>query len=166
MQAFAESLSVTPLSLYIQHQTWVIPWLQVIHIVALALVFSSVFMIDARVLGMTGTSQTMTATARRFVPWVWFGTAILALTGGLLIIGEPVRSLLNPFFWTKMGLLAVALVATAVFQQSLKRNSAFWESDASRRGFIKLVAIVALLVWCLIIIAGRFIAYVQNFVVY
>jgi len=166
MQAFAESLSVTPLSFFIQQELWVIPWLQIVHIVALALVFGSVFMIDARILGLTGRSQTMTQTARRFIPWVWIGTVVLAISGSLLIIGEPVRSLLNPFFWIKMTLLAIALISTAAFQTSLNRNPAFWEEDHAWRGYIRILAVVALLVWCGIIVAGRFIAYIENFAVY
>lgn len=163
MQAFAESISMSQLSFVIQSELWIIPWLQIIHIAAIALVFASVFMIDARILGWTGKSQTMTQTARRYAPWVWIGTVVLAVTGILLVIGEPVRSLLNPFFWSKMALLAVALIGMAWFQASLKRDPARWEDDAQGRRFIQILAVVALVVWILIIFAGRFIAYVENF---
>jgi hypothetical protein len=163
MDAFAQAISGTGLSRTIAQITWIIPWLQTFHIAALALVFGSVFMMSARILGLTGTSQTMTQTVRRYVPWVWIGTAFLAVTGGLLVIGEPVRSLVNVFFWTKMGLLVVVLGLTAAFQTSLRRDPAFWE-DLDWRGPVRFVTLVGLAAWIGIIVMGRFIAYVDNFI--
>lgn len=166
MQSFAEGLSVTPLSQFIQVQTWIIPWLQIIHIVSLALVFASVFMVIAKVLRLNAANVGVTAIAERFLPWIWGGTIVLAITGTLLVIGEPVRSLINTFFWTKMGLLAIALIVVAAFQWSLSNRADVWEGPDAPKALLKLVAVVSLIVWSAIIICGRFIAYADNFAVY
>lgn len=163
MDSFANALALTPFSVWIQNTLWVVPWVQTIHIVAIALLLSSVFMIDMRILNLTGHGQSMTETARRFIPWVWIGFIILLLSGTVLIIGEPVRSLLNVFFWTKMALLVVALLSTAMFQVTLRSHPAIWEETHARRSFVRVLAVAALLVWLGIIFAGRFIAYADNF---
>jgi hypothetical protein len=95
MLALAQWFSETQASLAIQEHDWLIPLLQTIHILAIAMVLSSVFMIDLRILRVTK-SQSMAATAHRFVPWIWAGIALLAASGMILIVGEPQRSLPNP----------------------------------------------------------------------
>ena len=163
MDSLANDLALTPFSVWIQTTLWVVPWVQIVHIIAVALVLSSVFMIDMRILNLTGRGQTMTDTARRFIPWVWIGFIVLLVSGAILVIGEPVRSLLNFFFWTKMALLAVALFSTAIFQVTLRTHPAIWEVTHARRSLIRVLAVSALLVWLAIIFAGRFIAYSDNF---
>jgi len=162
MDSFANALALTPFSIWIQTTLWVVPWMQIVHIVAIALLLSSVFMIDMRILNLTGRNQTMTETARRFIPWVWIAFVVLLVSGGILVIGEPVRSLLNFFFWTKMGLLAVALISTGFFQVTLRSHPAIWEASHGRRTLVRVLAVAALLVWLAIIFAGRFIAYADN----
>jgi hypothetical protein len=68
---------------------WLIP---PIHIICVALVFSSVVMIEFRVLGCTR-SGTVADAARRFVPWIYACIVVMALTGAVLIVGEPERPL-------------------------------------------------------------------------
>ncbi len=57
--------------------------------------------------------------ARRFLPVIWPVLLVLLITGSLLIIGEPRRSLLNTTFYFKMASLAAAVVLTAGLQWSL-----------------------------------------------
>lgn len=159
MTSFAEWVAQTPLSQFIQQTLWVVPWVQIIHISAIAVVMSSIFMIDMRILNLTGKNQTMTQTARRFLPWLWSGLVILAVSGSILIIGEPVRSLNNAAFWIKMSLLVVAIVSTLWFQGTLRKSLAFWEEDHNRRQVVRVLAITSFLIWCGIAVAGRWIAY-------
>jgi hypothetical protein len=51
MTAFAQWLAGTSASMVVQKTLWLIPLMQTIHIVCVALVFSSVVMIEFRVLG-------------------------------------------------------------------------------------------------------------------
>jgi len=113
MQAFCNWLSNTWLSLRIQDVFWVIPTVQTVHILAIAVVMSSVTMVDLRLLGVAGRSQSLPDVAHRFLPWVWTAIVVLLCTGIILIIGEPGRELLSPVFWLKMSLLACVLLVTA-----------------------------------------------------
>src|SRR5262245_9810978 len=111
MMQFSDWLAQTNASMTIQRQLWIIPLVQTIHILAIAVVLSSVGMIDLKILGLAGGNQTMTETARRFTPWIWTGLAVLLLSGLILIVGEPVRELGVSVFWVKMGLLLVAVAS-------------------------------------------------------
>jgi uncharacterized membrane protein len=158
---FAEWLSNTPFSNTLQVNLWVIPVVQCIHILAFTVVIGSAFMIDLRILEIAGRSQTMTATARRFIPWLWCGVVVALVTGVLMIVGEPVRELVNPAFWTKMALLAVSLAAAGAFQATLNRRMAFWEETSPLRKTTRVLAVISLLIWMGILVLGRLIAYAQ-----
>ena len=107
MEAIAIWLAGTAASDVIQKTLWVIPVMQTIHILSVAMVFSSVVMIELRVLGITN-SLTVEQAAHRFVPWIFCGVVVLALTGSVLIIGEPKRSL--PSYEFQMKMLYLSLI--------------------------------------------------------
>jgi uncharacterized membrane protein len=161
LRSFAEWLVETPLSHTIQGALWVIPTIQTVHILAIAAVLSSAVMISLRVFGLAGRAQTMQQVGRRFLPWLWCGFGVLAVSGCLLIVGEPKRSLLNPAFQAKMAMLAAAILMSLVFQHSVRINAIFWERAPARRRATQAAAVAAIILWCAIIVAGRWIAYIE-----
>jgi hypothetical protein len=158
MSEFAQWLSTTALSLGIQREVWLIALIQAVHILAIAMVLSSVAMVELRVAGVMR-AQTMADTARRFMPWIWTGLVVLALSGTILIIAEPKRTLDNNVaFYLKLALIAVVIAVTAAFQLSLKRNLPLWEQ---RRWWMGALALFTIVLWLAIAFAGRWIAYVR-----
>jgi hypothetical protein len=158
MEEFAQWLATTSASAVVQKTLWLIPLMQTIHIICVALVFSSVVMIEFRVLGYTK-SGTVAETARRFVPWIFVCVVVMALTGAVLIIGEPTRSLPSFEFQMKMLFLAIALAFTIVFARSVYRDADAWTDNSGARTVHSALAIVALASWCAVVIWGRWIAY-------
>lgn len=149
----------TPLSLYLQSHLWVIPALQTIHILCVAIVFSAAAMLDLKLLGFIAPEQTLTAMVRRFLPAAWVCVVILAATGSLLIIAEPARSLLALPFQLKMLMLVAVIVITVVFQRVVTRNAGRWDTAAARSPAATITAVASLALWLGIIVAGRWIAY-------
>jgi hypothetical protein len=97
----------------------------------------------------------MDSLSRRFVPAIWIFVAVLLVTGALLIIAEPIRSLPKPVFYIKMALIVLALGMTSVIAARARRA----ERMGARAPVSKAIAVVYMLVWCSIIVAGRMIAY-------
>jgi uncharacterized protein DUF6644 len=161
LSEFSKWLAATPLSHIIQTTKWVIPALQTIHILSVAVVFSSAVLVDLRLWRLLNRDVSLPEVARRFLPTIWPMLLVLLITGSLLIIGEPKRSLLNSAFYLKMALLAVAIVLTAWLQWSLSSSPNFWDKDRVRRMAGQLAATLSILVWCGILFAGRWIAYTQ-----
>jgi hypothetical protein len=160
VKRFAEWLSTTLLSVFIQnHNSWAIPAIQSIHIVGIAIVMGSVFMISLRVLGWVGMDQTLRQTTNRFGPWLTGSLWLMLVTGVLMVIGEPVRELVTFSFWLKMSLVALGTVIAAIFQNSLRKREHEWEKNLVHRGGIKCLALLAFFVWACIIVLGRLIAY-------
>jgi hypothetical protein len=153
-------LAATSLSHTIQTTGWIIPALQTIHILCVAVLFSSAVLVDLRIWRLLQGDVPLLDVGRRFLPVIWPVVLILLITGSLLIIGEPRRSLLNISFYIRMALLAFALVLTGLLQWSLS-SPGFWDKDGGRCVAGRLAATASILAWCGIIFAGRFIAYTQ-----
>jgi len=150
--AFNNWLSSTALSLLIQRTSGAIAGIQVIHILCLATLFALALSLSLRTAGRGLTAEPLASLAARFVPAMWICLAVLLLTGALLIIAEPHRTLGNPIFYTKMALLALALVLTVWLAAAARRQE-------KRTALRAAIATLYMLIWTGIIVAGRFIAY-------
>ena len=161
MKQFAEWLSTTSPSVFIQHHNgWMIPTIQSIHIVGISLVLGSVLMIDLRVLGWAGTDQTLRQTTNRFGPWLVAALVLQLATGLLMVVGEPVRELVNFSFWFKMVLVSIGTLTAILFLATVSKYQGKAGDEALlRRSPVKWMAVVTFLIWLGIIILGRLIAY-------
>lgn len=178
LHEFSNWLATTPLSVTVQSALWLIPLAQTVHILAIAIVFSSVLLLDLRLVGWAGREQSIAQTARRFLPWVWGGVLVLLASGLVLIIGEPARALLNPAFQAKLVLLAVVLVLTRIVQRGLARDPAAWDAPGVSAALAapgvgsvaaggaltspaaRVLGLLSLALWVGIVVLGRWIAYV------
>jgi uncharacterized membrane protein SirB2 len=154
MIEFARELGTSGLSVAIQSALWLTPLLQGIHIIMVGIVFVSVLMLVLRILGRIRTDEPLEQTWARFAPWLWSALVIMALSGVVLLIGEPLRQATALSFWLKMGLIVVAITSVL----GLRRATAHVTGTAIPGG-TRLAAAVVLLVWVLIIFLGRAIAY-------
>ena len=159
---FSGWLETTRLSMVIQEVTWIIPLVQTLHILSIAIVISSIFMIDLRLVGIGARSQPTAAVVNRFLPWVWYALIVLLFSGSLLIIGEPARSLENPAFRLKMLMLVTVIVLTVLLQRPLRRDPQFWELNSLRKAASMGIAVASLALWTAVLFAGRWIAYTSE----
>ena len=157
---FALWISETKISLFIQTNFWIIPTLQTIHILAIAATFSSVLMVNLRILGFAGKSRTIPQVVNRYYPWVWWGLLVLLCSGLGLTIGEPIRELMNGAFWIKMALVSCAALIALGFYR--KTRAAVGSTGDVASGGTKLGAVLITLLWMVIMVLGRWIAYVPT----
>src|SRR5690606_3617716 len=148
-------ISDSSLTLWIVSNFWVLPIIQVIHILAIAASFASILMINARMFGIAG-SGSMAETANRYVRVLWWALAVLLLTGVLMIIAEPIRELINPIFWIKIALVVLGVVSAIWFHKGVLRHVAGGREIAAAD---KATGVFLVILWCAIMFAGRWIAY-------
>jgi hypothetical protein len=155
---FAAWLQTTGLSVKVQSISWIIPVLQSIHILMIGVVFVSSVMITLRVVGSMRADEPFATVWSRFAPWMWTGLVVMALTGIVLIIGEPVREFTALSFWLKMSLLVISVTSILIFGRTLRpeqRTSPTAEFSTGR----KAAALATVALWLAIIFLGRAIAY-------
>ena len=153
---FCEQLEATSLSQAMQVHAWLVPAVQSVHILAIAALMGAVAMLNLRVLGLSGADQPLAGVAARFRPVIWSALPVLLLSGAMLIVGEPARSLANWIFQLKMLMVVAVVVLTLALLRPLAANSLHWDA---RPGAARLLALLTLALWVGIIFAGRWIAY-------
>jgi len=157
---FAHNLYSTPISTGIREVTWIIPTVQSIHIVAIAVLVSAALVMDLRLAGVLATDQSPQVVVRRHLPWLWSAVGLLLASGLVLGCGEPFRVLMNPVFWAKMALVLAGFTLTLLFRYPILHPDDRVE-HVRMAGLIKPMAWVSLVIWMAVIFCGRWIAYTQ-----
>jgi uncharacterized membrane protein SirB2 len=157
VHAFAEWLGSTPLSIAIQSRLWLTPLLQTIHITMIGIVFVSMLMVALRVLGQVRADEPLAEVWHRFAPWFWAALGVMAGTGVILTIGEPVRQASALSFWLKMSLIIIGVTSALFFGRTVGAAAGAASPVYSSRA--RVVAVATIVLWLVIIFLGRSIAY-------
>jgi len=154
MQSLTEWIYATALSCAIRDNSWVVPVVQSIHIIAIAVVMGCALVTELRIVGIVAPDESMQVVARRYLPWMWCALAVLLGTGVVMILGEPDRTLSNVTFWIKMALVSTGVLASLALRKPLLRPS-----SPAGKGPTKVLAWTLLALWVVVIFCGRWIAY-------
>lgn len=160
IREFCDWLSNTRVSVAFQSADWFVPTVQTVHIIAIAILLTSVYVVSFRLIGVTRGGQSLAVVTAKSTPWIWSALCVLLATGMLLTITEPARELLNWAFRVKM-LMVIALAAILlVVQARTRRNPQYWTESPTRRRAARAIGIAAVIIGAGIVTAGRWIAYV------
>lgn len=158
---FAQRMSESTLSSWILNWFWAIPIMQVIHILAIAGTFASVLMLNMRVFGFAG-HATLAETSQRYTKVLWWALALVILSGVAMLFGDTVRNLLNSIFWIKMVLVVIGIVSALAFARNLRSYRQLSTGDVVVSGGTKAFGIFLIVLWCVIMLCGRWIAYAPS----
>jgi hypothetical protein len=154
LAAFWDWLGNTDLAFEIG-ATWWFPLLESIHVIAVALVVGSIFMVDLRLLGVAARAYPISTVTRELTPWSWAGFVIATVTGAGMFIVRPAAYAENPAFQVKLLLLVLAGLNVAVFHVRALRDVARWDTATATPVKARLAGAVSLLLWAGAILAGR-----------
>jgi len=155
VRAFAEWLSLTAPSVAIQSAFWFIRLLQATHLITAGVVAVAGLMIALRVLGIQRTDQTFEAVWARFAPWLAAGLGVMVLTGIAQSLGDPVREFTSFSYWLKLVLVLGCSLGTLLVARAARRAPVAAGFSVS----VKLAAAGLVLLWLVIPLLGRMIAY-------
>ncbi len=131
-----------------------------VHEFGTALVMGFIFIICLRLLGLFETIPY--SSLNRLFPVIWAALVLQFLTGFALWMTKPTRYVADAAFLLKFAFVIIGIILTFYLYGSIKREAASWDAAgaASSRG-IKFVA-PSLLVWCVVLVAGRLTAYLGS----
>ncbi len=127
------------------------PVLECFHIAGFVLAIGMTALVDFRLLGFGLLSQSPAQITRAFDSWILSGLIVAVFSGLLIFSTDPDMYYLNRSFLLKM----VVLVAVILFNYTIHRQSV--AGRCSKR-FVRLIAVVSLLLWTSVIFGGIFIA--------
>lgn len=151
---FVEWVNQTWLNKVINDSNWLFPAIEGVHIVALALLFGTVILLNLRLLGSVMRQRPASQLARELEPWTLSSLIIILGTGALLFVAEAVKSLNSGPFQIKMVLLVSAIVFHyAVSKRLLNRQ------DPGSGILTKTAAVLGIVLWIGVGFAGRAIGF-------
>jgi hypothetical protein len=156
---FAEWLGETSWSTGLHESFYMFNWLETTHVLTLMLSLGMLFAIDARMLGWWLMEVPASRLAARLATPMWIGFSIMIVTGLTLYTAIPVRYTTSIWFRVKIVLLFAAAINAFLFHRHLNESASTWDTDKVPPKRTRTAAMTSLILWALIVVCGRFIAY-------
>jgi hypothetical protein len=134
------------------------PGILLLHTIGMALVVGIAAAIDLRILGFAPALPL--APMERFLPVLWLGFWINAVTGAVLFAVDATEKATNLDFWIKMAFIALAVINLRLIQKRVLRDPNLDKGPPSIEA--KVLAGTSLFFWMGAIAAGRLLAYVGT----
>ena len=156
---FCEWLADTPWSIALHESRYAFLGVLTVHVLTLAVFAGTAVMMDLRLLGAALTRVPVSEVISRLLPWAVAGFVVMVISGALLFFAAPLVRYQNIFFRAKMAALVLALVNAWLFHRTVYSGIARWDRDARPPRSARAAAAVSLVLWAVIITAGRMMAY-------
>lgn len=153
-------LEESRLGLTIAESEFIFPTIETLHVIALALVFGSIAMLDLRLLGVSNRDRGVMQLSEDVLPWTWGAFVVAAITGALMFVSAATRYYDNLPFLFKLVLLALAGLNMAVFHFTAFRAVHSWNFTLPTPRAARIAATLSLLSWIGVIVAGRWVGFV------
>lgn len=160
MDSFFLWLEATPLSVSIRESrsVFMYPGILSAHAIGMGLAAGICAAGALHVLGLGAAEPSREF--KRFIPVMWFGFVMNAVSGVLLLIAYPTKALTNPLFYLKLSLIALGLWTSVIlnrraFEDSAPVSARMWPQ-------VRLLAIATLVCWTGAIVSGRLLAYTYT----
>jgi len=139
---------------WLQTNDYAYPTLEVMHIIGIALVFGTLWIIDLRLLLRINALDKLDVQllAKALLPWTIAGFLLAAMTGLSMFVSRIGDLISNPVFIIKICLLFTAGTNAAILHA---RGPLDGENVTTR-----IQAGLSILIWMMVITCGRWIAYV------
>jgi hypothetical protein len=154
-----EWLASTRWSIALHESLYMYPLIESAHVLTLGLFVGLAVMFDLRLLGLTLKRVPVSEYTSRVLPWAKVGFVVMVITGALLFYAIPVRTYQCIFFRLKVAMLILAGINVWVFHSRVERRIADWDLAPVPPWAARVAAVVSLVLWAGIVVAGRMIAY-------
>jgi len=150
----------TGFSLFMVENFWNVPIAQAVHILSIGSSFGATLMMVMRINGRAGAGLSIEQSSARFLPWIRWGLLVIIISGMTMIFAEPVRNMINAVFWIKMIVLVAMVLVSLAYIGAVRKHAAAGGASWQASGGARATGWLILVLWCLIMVCGRWIAYV------
>jgi hypothetical protein len=150
-QVWFQALAHSSLGHYMQTSQWAFAVVEMVHLLALAALGGSVLFLDLRLLGVTLRGESAAVISRDLGRILLVSLVVMIFSGIGLLSEEAMKCYYSPAFRWKMVLLASAVV----FYFTLHRRVALRANIGAVSRTQRIVAVISLLLWLGVGIAGR-----------
>src|ERR1700733_12674135 len=112
----------------IRESIWVFPIIETTHVLALSISVGLLLVSDLRLMGVIMKKRPASEVYEQIKPWMFFGFAIMVITGIFLFWCQAVKAYNSIFFKTKVVLLLVAAINAIAFERGIYRKIGEWDN--------------------------------------
>jgi len=156
---FAVWVDATRWSTLLHESFYLYNWVETTHVLSLTISLGLLFLIDLKMLGYALPNVSPLQIANRLHWPMLLGFSVMFITGALLFYAIPVRSAQSVWFRIKLLLLVCAALNAFLFHRALRQSAAGWSEGLPTPRALRRGAGYSLLLWTLVVICGRLIAY-------
>ena len=140
----------------ISNSIWAFPFIETIHILAMAIMFGGMLVLNLKMMGLSMPRQSLPLLAKTLMPFVNWGMAFMLLSGYAMLTSGPMKYYANDGFKVKI----VALLLTLIFQFTIYKGFVKKEDGQRSTAMGAGVALLNFFGWFMIGAAGRAIGFV------
>jgi hypothetical protein len=163
LHAFLKALDATPLGAAVRGATpgwdWLFPIVEIVHVIALTLVFGSILMLDLRLAGISSRESSVSRLSRELLPLTWGAFVVAAISGTILFTSKPIGYYGDIRFKMKFVLMFLAGVNMLVFHKGIYRRVAQWDAALPPPAAARVAGALSLLLWTGIVFLGRYVGF-------
>jgi hypothetical protein len=158
-----QALNENALAEWISSSELAFPWLESIHVLAIALVLGSIAVVDLRLLGLASVGRPVTVLIRQILPVTWIAFVVAVVTGGAMFLSNAMEYAKNFSFQMKMLLLLLAGLNMLCFHLVTYRSVGHWNESRRTPMGARFAGGFSVLVWVGIVAFGRWIGFTIGF---
>lgn len=161
--ALIQAIYDSGIAMWMRGSLKAMPLIEATHVLAIATVFGTIFIVDLRLLGLAGTSRPYSVVAREMLGKTWAAFILAVITGALLFAPNAITYFGNTAFRLKMLALLVVGINMVVFQMLTARSMPSWDTSPKTPTAARTAAIISLVVWTAVIFLGRWIGFTKGY---
>lgn len=139
----------------IRESQWLFPFIEIAHVLTLAITVGTIALLDVRLLGLALQGRPVQVVAAEVLPFTWIAFALTLVSGLLMFASAASYYLIVPAFLYKLACLALAGVNMLLLHLGPWREVAAWQEAESIPLAARTAAGLSLLFWSGVVILGR-----------
>ncbi|CDO38673.1 MULTISPECIES: DUF6644 family protein [Novosphingobium] len=154
-----QKINDLPLSAGIRENASAFPLLESLHVLAIAIVFGTILIVDLRLFGVASHRRSAQRLTAELLPYTWVAFVVAAITGTLMFMSNPVSYANNTQFLVKLGFIALAGLNMIWFHSTAYRRIAEWDEDMPPPTAARISGALSFILWTTVIFLGRWIGF-------
>ena len=159
LSKFCDYLYESKIGTGIRESVWVFPILEGSHLLGIALSVGVLCWFDLRLLGLVLSDEPVGKVWSQMMPVALIGFVLMFVTGFFLFWAEARIAFHSVHFWIKIALLVIVGLNALVFESTSHAKMQDWQDAAAVPLRARMAGVISLVLWAVIIITGRTMAY-------
>ena len=163
LASLVQMINDSPVGEWMRGSLKALPIVNAIHVMAIATVFGTIFIVDLRLIGYPNVRRSFVQMHHELLRWTWGAFGIAAVTGVLMFMVNAVTYHRNTAFWLKMAAMVLAGLNMLVFELGTMKSAPSWDKNAMPPNSARLAGALSIVLWVAVIVFGRWIGFTKGY---